>query len=267
MHFSIFKLLPVLLCPVLSLRSQPVLHPVFSQLQPDLFTAVHYPAAVTGFDRATAGFSSRQLYGLNELSAVSLLGLQPAGNGYFTGLLQTGVFSPFREQEFALGYGRSFGSVVTAGLRFRYTRLASAGYGRAAVLAADIGFLFKPGPQLVIFSAISRAGSTRFGKTDNERLPASWETGMGYTVSAQLYTGIRFVKPEEQPALVAVNMQYVPVSRVVFFGGWESRPAQLTAGAGIWLKKFRTDIFFQFHPQLGITPCLRLVTAPNKKQA
>lgn len=266
MHFSLFNLLPALLCPVLSLRSQPVHHPVFSQLQPDLFTAVHYPA-VTGFEQATAGFSSRQLYGLKELSAVSLQGLVPAGPGYFTGLLQTAVFSPFREQEFGIGYGRSFSTSVTAGIRFRYTSMGSAGYGRATVLSADIGFLFKPGPQLVIFSAINRVGSTRFGKTDNERLPVSWETGLGYTVSSQLYTGIRFIKSEEQPACVAVNMQYRPVSRIVFFGGWESRPAQLSAGAGIWLKQFRTDILFQFHPQLGISPCLRLVTAPKKKQA
>lgn len=259
MNNSIFLLLLAFLCQAHKLSGQSSGLPVYSSVMTDVFTATAYPAAAPMLKKPVAGISGHQLYGLKSLAAFSLQGCFPAGPGAFTTLIETSAFSTLHEHELSAGYGQQFGNVLSGGLRFRYTRIGLTGYGASGIVSADIGMLCKLSSGLLFSSAVQRAGSNRYGKEKTERLPVSWEMGIGYMASPVFYTGIRFIKKEEEVPAVSVNMLYKPVSTVLFFAGWISFPVQFTAGAGYRLPMFRTDFCFSFHPQLGITPGMRIL--------
>lgn len=227
---------------------------VYSHSHADLFSAMQQTAAIAGISNPAVGASGVRPYLLPGINQYQLAAVYPVSSGSFGFKAATRGGTGFSTSQAGLTYARKFGPGLSAGLSFTWNSIKVAGYGSTAVPSAEAGILLHVTRELHAGLQVRNPASRKWGIYKQEQLPMVYVTGIGYEPSPFFYCSAEFIKEEEQPVDVSVSFRYKPADRFWVKAGLFAGTSQVWAGAGFQFSRCRFDLFFSWHPQLGITP-------------
>jgi hypothetical protein len=237
----------------------------YSELHTDVFSFTAQPAALARSKTASTGIFAERRFMLQELDQITAAMELPVRSGNFGLVLHQQGKTDFRQLQFGLAYGRRLGPKADIGARFNYHTLGITGYGNAAAIGFDIGFVLHLTEKLQAgLLAINPTGA-RFGKTSPEKLPSVVVAGMGYDASGKFFVRFLMEKEEGRPVNINLGFHYAYTSQWLLRFGISTVTAGIYAGLGFVLDIVRIDVVTNYHPRLGFSPGLLLVHKFKKK--
>lgn len=232
---------------------------IYSAGSDNPFAALYRPAGLAGQQQVAAGIQLEQRFMLRALNVCSIVAVMPCAAGAF-GLLATSTGnSAYREQEYALGYGRTLGNKLRVGVLFDYRLAGAAGYGKSSAIGCSAGILYQLSEKCRAGMHLLHPVSRSLQKAQPQGLPVMYTTGIGYNASPQCRLGVEIRKEEQRPASAVFTCEYAPLPQFSCLAGIATAPQFSYAGVTCIIGKVRAGLSGSYHPQLGITPNLVLI--------
>ena len=233
----------------------------------DAFSFTANTASLAQVKNVAAGLFTERRFMLAELNSYAAVAAVPTQSGNFALKANYSGFSDYNETQLGLAYGRKLGSKVDVGAQFNYNGIQIAGYGNAAAISFELGTILHLTDRLHTGLHINNPVGGKFGKDQQEKLPAVYTVGIGYDASEKFLLSVEVQKEEDQPINVNAGVQYKIIPQLLVRAGMSSATSSAWAGVGISLKSLRLDVVASYHPQLGVTPGLLLLFNGANKQS
>ena len=232
----------------------------YSNAQQDAFSFTTNQAALATQKKKGAGVFSERRFMLAALGAYRFAVALPTPNGNFGLQLDYAGFKNFSEQKIGLAYARTLGHVVDAGIQFNYYGYRIPAYNSASTVNVEAGAIFHFTEKLNGGLHVYNLFGTSLGKSTGEKLASSFSMGFGYDASSDFFAGVEIIKQEDKAVNLLAGIQYH--FDKIFFArlGIESETGTVYGGAGVGWKNLRLDLSASYHPQLGLTPGILLMT-------
>ncbi|MEO5984026.1 MAG: hypothetical protein ABIP80_00895 [Ferruginibacter sp.] len=236
----------------------------YSKVQNDVFGFTNNQAAL-----ANVGFSAIGIYGerrflLAENSSYSLAAALPTSKGNFGIQLNYFGFKNFIENKLGVAYARSLGK-VDIGVQFNYYGYRIPVYGNASALNFEAGVIMDFTDKLSGGFHLYNPVGGKLGKSIDEKLASAYKLGLGFDASDNFFVSTEIIKEEDREVSVTGGVQYHFKKQFFARAGFVSGIGGGFAGAGLFWKKLRLDISTGYHPQLGFSPGILLMTNIGKK--
>jgi hypothetical protein len=230
----------------------------------DAFSFISNQAALANINNFTAGVYGERRFMLEALSMYNAAIVVPAGSGNFG--IKGGYFgnTAYNESQAGLGYGRKLGKKLDIGVQFNYYNVQISGYDNASAINAEGGLIYHLTPQIHIGVHAYNPTSVALGKTEEEKLAAIYNAGIGYEASDKFFISAEVEKIDDMPLNVNAGLQYKFSDVLLARGGVATRTSTVFFGLGMHLKNLRLDATASVHPQLGVTPGLLLIYNSKK---
>jgi hypothetical protein len=232
----------------------------------DAFSFTANTASLAQLKNVAAGLFAERRFMLAELNSYAAVAAVPTQSGNFALKANYSGFTDYNETQLGLAYGRKLGSKVDVGAQFNYNGIQITGYGNAAAISFELGTILHLTERLHTGLHINNPVGGKFGKEQQEKLPAVYTIGMGYDASEKFLLSAEVQKEEDQPINVNAGFQYKIIPQLLVRAGMSSATSSAWAGVGVSLKSLRLDIVASYHPQLGVTPGLLLLFNGANKQ-
>jgi hypothetical protein len=225
----------------------------------DAFSAINNQASLANYKQSAAGIYSERRFLLKELSSVAASIVIPskAGgigiNAHYSGDVH------FNNNQIGLAYARRLNEQVSLGIQFNYNNMRIAGYGNHSTVTFEIGGLWQVTQKIRMGLHVYNPVGGKFGKQQQEKLPAIYTMGMGYEASDNFFIGAEIIKEENQPVAVNAGMQYQFSQQFFARAVVSAATGQFAAGLGLKWKRCKVELISSRHQQLGFTPALILL--------
>lgn len=231
-----------------------------SAQQNDVFSFTGNQAALAKTVQPCAGIYAERRFMLADINAYSLAVAIPTKMGNLGMQVNYSGFKNFTENKFGFAYARSLGSKLDIGVQFNYYGYRIPGYGNASAIYAEAGALFHVSNKLNAGIHLYNPVGTKLGKDGSERLAYAYKFGLGYDASESFFVSGEIIKEEDRPVNVMAGVQYQFAKRFFARAGFLSESTTAFAGAGVSWKNVRVDVSGSYHPQLGVSPGVLLIT-------
>ena len=232
----------------------------YSQQQSDVFSFTDNQAALAQQKNTSAGIYGERRFLLADNSAYAVAAAFPTGLGNFGVKINYAGFTNFNENAVGLAYGRSLGSKLDIGAQFNYYGYRVPSYGNASSLNFEIGAIMHVTDKINAGVHVYNPVGGKLGKSGDEKLASAYNFGLGYDASENFFVSIETVKEEDKPLNVTGGIQYQFQKRFFVRIGFVSDTGSGFGGVGVSWKNIRLDISGNYHPQLGFSPGLSLIT-------
>lgn len=236
----------------------------YSSTQRDAFGFTANQAALAGLTTFAAGVYGERRFMLAENSSYAAALAMPTTLGNVGLQLNYAGFDAFNETRIGIAYGKRLGRFVDVGVQFNYNSFRMAQYGNASAINFEAGVIMHLTDKLNAGIYTYSPVGGRLGKTGDEEMAGIYKLGLGYDVSPDFLISTEIVKEEEKPVNVNGGIQYRYKQQFFLRTGFRSDNSTVFGGAGIAIKAIRVDVGTSYHPQLGFSPCVMLLT--NFKQ-
>ena len=235
----------------------------------DAFASKVNPAAHALLGQSAAGVLGERKFMLEDLNMVQASGNLHTLSGGFGAYLNYFGSHLQNQMQATLSYGRMVTEGFAVGGSFHFHQLNQSGvYGNASALTGSIGFAARLPANMRLGMVAYNPVRARWGKSEEDRIPASYSFGIGSDLSKQVFLGACLVSEEGQPIDVQVAVHYQFLDAFFARGGITTVNGAYFAALGWQMPAFRLDLATGFHPQLGWTPGLALLfqfPQPNSK--
>ena len=235
----------------------------YSKTNCDVFSYISNQAALTKITNNTVGVYSERRFLLKEISLTEVSSAFASKYGNFGVNLKYSGFKNFNEGQIGLAYARSLGSKVDVGIQFNYYGYKVPGYLSDHTVYFESGAIFHLTENLNAGIHLYNPVGGRLPST-NEKLPSVYTMGLGYDVSDKFFMSAEIVKEEKLPVDIDAGVQYNFIKKLFIRVGISSATSIYYAGVGVNWNIFRLDISVSYHPQLGPSPGLLLITNIGK---
>ena len=232
----------------------------YSKQHMDPFSFTRNQAALAQVQHAGIGVFGERRFLLAETSSYAFaavfrtklgnIGLQ----GNYAG------FKNFNENKIGLAYARSLGPKVDVGVQFNYYSYRIPAYPGASSMNFEAGVLLHFNEKLHGGVHVYNPVGGKLGKTGNEKLAALYNIGLGYDASSIFFVSAEVIKEEGKPVNCIGGMEYRFAGKFFARLGMISESTALFAGAGLAWNNLRLDVSASYHPQLGFSPGILLIT-------
>jgi hypothetical protein len=216
------------------------------------------PAGVTALQGAIASLSVEKewLSGPIQSNGLFVVPTELAHAGLFGSLYQS---PEYRELRLATALARQFSDRFSAGLRVSYQQHSFVQTAASvARLSADLGLQYKLRPHwtlgLELVNPLAQGAS-------RESFRQAVKLGTQYAFSAQTLIALQAAYAPEGGADLAVGLEYGVLPWLQLRGGLSVNPFMHYCGVGLTIRAFRVDGAMRVHPQLGMSPRMRLAYA------
>lgn len=222
--------------------------------------AVQNNQAGLGFIKNTvAGISYQNQFLIKELGTKLFAFALPVKSGTFGISISNFGYSLYSENKIGIGFGKSFGEKIAAGISMDYFRTSISEYGNKNYFAAEIGVQAKPVKNLTLGAHLFNPTRTKFSSYNNERIPTIFRLGFNYKFSEKVFIALETEKDIEKKAMVKAGMEYIPIKELYLRAGISTHPSLSCFGIGVHLKQFKLDISSSLHSTLGFSPQIGLI--------
>ena len=232
----------------------------YSQQQNDVFSFVNNQAALAGVKTAGVGVFGERRFMLTENSSYALAAAVPTSKGNFGIQLNYAGFKNFNENKLGLAYARSLGKKVDVGVQFNYYGYRIPVYGNASSINFEAGAILHFSNKLSGGFHVYNPVGGKLGKSGDEKLASAYKFGLGYDATENFYVSTEIIKEEDKSINVIGGIQYQFLKQFIIRAGFVSETGSAFAGAGLVWKNLRLDVSGSYHPQLGFTPGILLMT-------
>jgi hypothetical protein len=234
--------------------------------QVDVFSFTGNQAALAQVKTPAIGIYGERRFLLEEDNVYALAAAFPSSLGNFGVKLNYAGFSNFNETTAGLAYGRSLGSKVDLGVQFNYYGYQVSGYDNASTINFELGAIWHLSPKLNAGFHLYNPVGGKLNKTEEEKLASVYKFGAGYDASDNFFISTEIIKEENKPVNVIGGLQYQFKKQFFARVGFVSETGSGFGGVGVSWKNFRLDISGNYHPQLGFSPGLLLISNFNGKK-
>ena len=232
----------------------------YSKNQNDVFAFSNNQAALAGIKNFNAGLYGERRFMLAENSSYAIAAAIPTSKGNFGVQINYAGFANFNENKLGVAYARSLGPKVDLGVQFNHYGYKVAGYGNASAINFEVGMLMHFSNKLTGGVHVYNPIGGKLGKSGDEKLASAYKLGLGYDASENFYVSAEIVKEENRSVNVVGGVQYQFMKQFFLRAGFLSDTGSGFGGAGVAWKNIRLDISASYHPQLGISPGILLMT-------
>jgi hypothetical protein len=203
-------------------------------------------------ERTLSVSTTPELFGLEELSSVDLVFVQPFKPG---SLAVTGsVFGSdlYRETGASLSAGWPLSRKFEVGLSLTVYSLNIRNYGSAWTLGVTAGVLVHLSEILSLGLAADNLNGPAIGAV-REPLPQTMHAGLSYQPQPCFLIAADVTKDLQFPAGFSMGFEYAPIEALLLRGGTTLNPSTYSAGIGVRTAIVRLDYAFSAHPDLGLS--------------
>lgn len=231
----------------------------YSNLHKDVFSFTANQAALAQFNSIAAGIYGERRFMLSEQALYNLAFTLPTSSGNFGFKAGYYGFAQYNESNTALAYGRKFGEKIDVGVQFDCNFIKVAGYGNATAISFEAAAIIHLTDKLNFGIQVNNPVGGKYNKGENEKLPFIYTAGIGYEASDKFFISAEIQKEEDQPVNVNAGLQYKFMPQLLARAGIASATSSYWLGLGTIISELQIDAVASYHPQLGITPGLRLI--------
>jgi len=209
--------------------------------------------------KVSAGISYQRKFEIAALSSRMAAVSFPNKFGTLTGLVLQGGFEKSSISRYGLGYSRSFGGKVLAGMQFNYLTHQIEGAERADAFYASIGVVIQPTSSihLAAFVQNPEQAAIRHYGTDYY-LPSLFCLGVQWSADPHVLILAEVEKEQEYSPLYKSGIQFNFKDHVFVRTGISGKPVAYSFGGGFHYKWLAVDVGFVQHATLGLSSSLGL---------
>lgn len=227
-------------------------------LQTGIWSVFDNPAGGSKPGQWEAGMLHHSLYRGTGLSAQAGAITYGTRLGVFGVGVATFGYPAFRQNRYAINYSIALARHLSAGVRFNYAEWrASEGYGRASMLYAEVGVLYKTDEGLSAGVYYFNPYAVPVSGDFDVETSTGVRGGVSYTVAgATIAAGAskNAIDPLEASAGVEI-----PVLKVVYIrGGIGLTEPDYSLGTGVKVRHLAIDAAIRHHVVLGYSPMFSL---------
>jgi hypothetical protein len=226
----------------------------------DLWSAQNNQAGLGFFDQMTVGTFYENKFMLTELASKTLALALPIKGGTFGLTYNHFGYYNYAESVLGLAFGKKLTEKFSAGLRLDYLKQAFGGeFGSKSLVTFEFGIMYKLSEKLNIASHVFNPLQQQLSEDFNEKLPTIFKLGFAYYFSEPLFVICEAEKNSNLPLNIKSGLEYKINKKFVCRIGINTKPAQLSFGFGLNLKKIKIDLASCYHQQLGFSPQISIV--------
>jgi hypothetical protein len=232
----------------------------YSTKQNDAFSFTGNQASLASAKQTSVGVYGERRFLLAATSSYATVVAIPSKMGNFGVSLNYAGFKNFNESKIGLAYARNLGKKVDVGVQFNYYGYRVPTYGNASAIFFEAGaimhFTEKFNGGVHVYNPVGG----KLNNVDGEKLASAYKLGFGYDASDDFFVSADIVKEEDKPINVVAGVQYNFAKQFFARAGFMSESTTAFAGLGLSWKNLRLDVAGSYHPQLGLSPGIMLLT-------
>ena len=237
----------------------------YSSRQKDPFSFTANQAALAKIDQPDIGLYGEKRFLLAATDYYSIATAVPTKMGNFGLQVNYSGFKNFNENEIGLAYARSLGKKVDVGVQFNYYGYRIPSYNNASTIIAEVGAIIHFTDKLNGGIHIFNPAGGKLSNSEDEKLAAAYTFGLGYDASDHVFISGEIIKEEDMPVNVVAGVQYQFAQQFFTRIGFTSATSSIFTAVGAGWNKIRVDISVSYHPQLGFSPGILLISQFGKK--
>jgi len=226
----------------------------------DSWSTFHNQAALAGLENFSAGVFYESRFMVDELSHAAGSLVIPVKAGTFGFSFSQFGKGSYKEHKVGLAFAKSLTKKLSAAIQLDYLserypeNESAAGFAtfEAGVVYAATNELFLGAH---IFNPIQNGFDTPEGM---QKMPASFRIGGHYQFPKMVLLTVETEKITDNPLVVKSGLEFSPVKNLALRFGVSGKPVSYSAGIGFQTGKIVTDIGFNYHGNLGITPSVSI---------
>ncbi len=226
-----------------------------------LWAVFDNPAGIAQEKNFTAGASYQSRFLLQQLSTKALALVMPAGNvgGFGFGYQQFG-YELYREQRVCALYSRSFGTIVSAGIRFEYLSMRFGDtYGKTGMFTGSAGVIAKVTDELRVGVSIFNPQRVKFSENGDERYEAVMLAALSWNFENETELAVGLSKGGNNKAIVQCGIRYEVSPKFLLHAGLSNGVEPFSFGYTFQLAKMEIGMASGYHQLLGFSPRLTLI--------
>jgi len=218
------------------------------------------PAGASSLKDVIFGIGYKNNYFVNELNFQSLISAIPIKN---SGVVSLGFsqygYSLFKQQDFNLGWSRSYANKISGGIAFHYSHIEQGeNYGAASIFKVTVGIQVKISSALQLGVVIDNPLRPQILSYNNERSSSGFFMGLKYNFSPKLVSYLQSEKISQRLTCIRIGIEYSPLPNFFIRGGIASNPRTESFGFGFVWRQLHIDIASTYHPILGFSPTISM---------
>ncbi len=156
----------------------------------------------------------------------------------------------YNEQIASLAFGNTFG-ITSLGAKVSCIQYSAEGFGIKRVASVTVGALTQLTPQLCIGVYAVNITQPKISDSENERLPALFIGGVGFTPSEKILITSEIEKNLLYKPKWKTGLEYQAHKKIFFRAGFNVNPDAIFLGLGFHPKKFKLDYAYSYQPNAG----------------
>ena len=238
----------------------------YSNKQNDAFSFTSNQAALANTKQTSVGVFGERRFLLAETSSYAAALAIPTKLGNVGVSMNYAGFKNFNENKIGLAYARSLGKKVDIGVQFNYYGYNVPAYSNASAIFFEAGAIIHFTDDFNGGIHVYNPVGGKLNNVDKEKLASAYKMGFGYDASDNFFISADIVKEEDKPINVVAGLQYNFAKQFFARAGFMSESGTAFTGLGVAWKNFRLDVSGSYHPQLGFSPGIMLLTNFGKEK-
>lgn len=219
----------------------------------DVFSLFNNPAGLALLKTREIGFYySPAPFGVKELANAFAAYCEPTQFGSFSAGYSNYGFELYKENKFAIGYGKKIANNFFIGLSSVYHSISIKNYGSKDVIVFNIGAIAKLNDQIGIGFAVNNVTRSSITNESND-IPTVFWLGADLKFVKDIVFSAAVKKEIGFNPSIRLGTEYLMVDFLKLRIGASDEPNTYSGGIGIIYQFVQVDYAFFSHPDLGLT--------------
>ncbi|MEM6397833.1 MAG: hypothetical protein AAF741_15900 [Bacteroidota bacterium] len=231
----------------------------------DAYAAWSNPAGLGGLESTGIVLAGEQRFGLSELQDVGLAAALPLGNGGLGITVNSFGFDAYRDNRFAVSYGRQLLENFRIGGELIGLNTSVENYDSRFNATFSLGFQLDIDSRLSVGTRIM--SPMRVEVAEGERLPQLIGVGLSYMPNDQLLLLAEMEQEIDFIARFRFGLEYELMEAFTFRAGVATEATEISFGAEYQAADFfKIGLVGAYHQTLGWSPGVEIVFVPERKE-
>lgn len=234
-----------------------ILNGNFSERFSSSLTGMGNPAltpSINGFEVASV---AEKKYSTDINSLIITGGLKFHNNGLNISVQHFGN-SDYSEKTFGAAIGKNLGK-INVGVAIKYTSVNITSLASTHFIQSTFASVIKITESVAASLVLNNPNFFIFKSIEVVRPASGFSLGFGWQVSPLVYTGIEYIKSEQQPLSVVLNLQYEFAKDLSAMLNWTTANNQPYVNISWRYSAMKFGAGCSYHSSLGISPAITML--------
>ncbi len=226
----------------------------------DPWNTFHNQAGLASLENISAGVFYESRFMIDELSHVAGTFVAPVKAGTFGFSFSQFGKGTYKEHKLGLAFAKQLTKKLNAAIQLDYLSTRFPENENAFGFATfEAGVVYEATDDLFFGAHVFNPISNGFDLPEGmQKMPAIIRVGGHYQFPKMVLLTFETEKKLENPFIIKTGIEFSPVKNLSLRFGVSGKPVKYSAGIGYTVGKISTDISFSYHGNLGLTPAVSI---------